>query len=141
MTPLSKVCGDIAYYGFFFFWWGGMFQKVIGKRVVRIVKEAGKILDVSRQDFGSVYTDLLINKLPHVVDDVSNPLHDRLSGQLIARSGRMRLSSDAYLSSFVPQAIRHHNANNKRSDDRFEMHLFVILLCFEHLCLQFPFSM
>ena len=96
------------------------------KRVERIVKEAGKIIGVSRQDFGSVYTDLLIKKLHHVMDDVSHPLHDRLSGQLIARSGRMRLPSTVttcsrYLFSFVPQAIRHHNANYKRCDVQFEM--------------------
>ena len=81
------------------------------------MKEAGKIIGVSQQDFGSVYTDLLIKKLQNVVDDVSHPLHDRLSGQLIARSGRMHLPSavtSRYLPSFVPQAIRHHNANHKR---------------------------
>ena len=90
----------------------------------RIVKETGKIIGVSRQDFGSVYTDLLIKKLHHVVDDVSHPLHDLLSGQLIARSGCMHLPSAATsqdLSSFVPQAIWHHNANHKRGDVQFEI--------------------
>ena len=78
------------------------------------MKEAGKIIGVSRQDFGSVYTDLLVKKLHHVMDDTSHPLHDRLSGQLITRSERMRLpaaSTNRYLSSFVPQEIRFHNAN------------------------------
>ena len=62
------------------------------ERVERIVNEAGKIIGVSRL-WICVYTDLLIKKLHHVVDDVSHPLHDRLSGQLIARSGRLRLRS------------------------------------------------
>ena len=104
--------------------WGGNVSKGDRERVERIVKEAGKIIGVSRQDFGSVYTDLLIKKLHHVVDDASHPLHDCLSGQLITRSGRMRLpsvSTNRYLSSFVPQAIRFHNANYKRGDVHIEM--------------------
>ena len=41
-----------------------------------------------------MYTNLLIEKLHHVLDDVSHPLHNhRLTGLLIARSGRMRLPS------------------------------------------------
>ena len=104
--------------------WGRNVSKGDRERVEHIVKEAGKIIGVLRQDFGSVYTSLLIKKLHHVVDDVSHPLHGRLSGQLIARSGRMRLPSAAtsqYLSSFVPQAIWHNNANHKRGDVQFEM--------------------
>ena len=31
-------------------------------------------IGVAQQNFGSVYTDLLINNLHHVVDDVSHPL-------------------------------------------------------------------
>ena len=48
--------------------------------------------------------DLLIKKLSYVLYDVSHPLHNRLSVQLITRSGRMRLFSavtSRYLSSFV----------------------------------------
>ena len=104
--------------------WGGNVSKGDRERVERIVKEAGKIIGVLWQDFGSVYTDLLIKKLHHVVDDVSHPLHDCCSGQLIARSGHMRLPSavtSRYLSNFVPQAIWRHNANHKRSDIQFEM--------------------
>ena len=67
---------------------------------------------MSRHDFETAYADLLIKKLSDVMDDASHPLHGRLSGQMISRSGRMRLPSAAtnqYLSSFVPQAIRNHN--------------------------------
>ena len=52
MTPLSKVCGDTAYYV-----GGGNASKGDRERVERIVKEAGRIIGVSRQDFGSVYTE------------------------------------------------------------------------------------
>jgi hypothetical protein len=99
--------------------WGGNVAKGDRERIDRIVKEAGRIIGVSRQDFETAYTDLLIKKLTDVMDDASHPLHDRLSGQLISRSGRMRLPSAAtnrYLSSFVPQAIRNHNSNYKRGD-------------------------
>ena len=52
--------------------------------------------------------DLLIKKLHSVTDEVSYPLHDCLSGQLITRSGCMHLPyavTSRYLSSFVLQAI------------------------------------
>ena len=104
--------------------WGGNVSKGDWEWTERIVKEAGKIIGVSWQDFGSVYTDLLIKKFHHALDDVSHPLYDYLSGQLISRSGCMRLPSAAtsrYLSSFIPQAILHHNANHKRGDVQFEM--------------------
>ena len=99
--------------------WGGNVSQGDREWVEGIVKEAEKIVGISRQDFGSVYTDFLIKKLHHVVDDGSHPLHDRPSGQVIARSGCMRLPSVAtsrYLSRVVPQAIRHHNTNYKRGD-------------------------
>ena len=62
---------------------------------------------------------LLRSAFMFCLDDESHPLHDHLSGQLIARSGPMRLPSAVtgrYLSSFVPQAIQHHNANYRRGD-------------------------
>ena len=77
---------------------GGNVSEGDRERVERIVKEAGKILGVSREDFGSVYTDLLIKKLHHVEDDVSHPLHHRLSGQLISRSDASALCRDLPLS-------------------------------------------
>ena len=55
--------------------------------------------------------------LHHVLNDEIHPLHDRLLGQLIARSGRLRLPSAVtgrYLSSFVYKIIRHHIANYER---------------------------
>ena len=69
------------------------------------------------QNLEDVYADLLITKLADVMDDASHQLHDRLVGQLISRSGCMSLPSAVtgrYLSSFVPQAIRIHNANFQR---------------------------
>ena len=44
-----------------------------------------------RQNLEDAYADLLITKLTNVMDDASHLLHDRLAGQLISRSGRMRL--------------------------------------------------
>ena len=92
-------------------------QKVDGGyRIQRNVNEAGKILGVSRQDFETAYADLLIKKLSGVMDDASHPLYDRLSGQLISKSGRIRLPSAAtnwYISSFVPQAIRNNSIYKK----------------------------
>ena len=113
MIPLSKVCGDIG-----ICWGGNASKKGIGNGWNVLWKKLEGI-GFPQQDFGIMYTDLLIKKLHHVLDDVSHPLHDCLSGQLIARSGRMRLPSAVtgwYLSSFVPRAMWHHNANYKRGD-------------------------
>ena len=116
MTPLSEVCGDIAYYV-----GDGMFQKGIGNVWNLWWKNLEMIIGVSWQDFGSVCTDLLIKKLHHVTH---HPLHNHLLGQLIARSGSVCLPSTTTsqcLSSFIPQAIRHHDANYKRGDVQIEM--------------------
>ena len=98
-----------------------MFQKGIGNGW--IVKKAEKIIGVLQQDFGSVYTDMLIKKLCHVMDDMSHQLHNHLF-MLITRFGCMNLPSavtSRYLCSFVHQAIQHHNANYKRGDVQIEM--------------------
>ena len=55
----------------------------------------------------------MIKKLTDVLDNASHPLHGRLAGHLISRSGRMRVPTAAtsrYLSSFIPQAVRQHNS-------------------------------
>ena len=78
----------------------------------------------SCQSLEDVYADLLITKLTDVMDDASHPLHNRLAGQLISRSGRMRLLSAVigqYLSSFIPQAIRIHKANFQRGTNSTDM--------------------
>ena len=65
--------------------------------------------------------------------DESHPLYNHLSGQLIIRSGRMRLPSamtGRYLSSFVRQAIWHHTANYKRIDVSAWFVLAFYILCF-----------
>ena len=87
-----------------------------------------------RQNLEDVYADLLITKLTNVMDDESHPLHDRLAGQLISRSGCMRLPSAVtgrYLSSFVPQAIRIHNANFQRGAISIDMYIvfYSYLVC------------
>ena len=87
-----------------------------------------------RQSLEDVYADLLITKLTDVRDDASHPLHDQLAGQLISTSGRMRLPSAVtgrYLSSFVPQAIRIHNANFQRGTISIDMYfVFIFILWF-----------
>ena len=56
---------------------------MFGERVGRVVKEAGKIIGMSRQDFETLYTDLLGKKLTDVMNNASHPLHERLSSHLI----------------------------------------------------------
>ena len=89
--------------------WGGNVSKGDKDRVGRVVKEAGRIIGMSRQDFKTLYTDLVGKKLADVMDEVNHPLHERLSSHLIARSGRMRVPSavtNRYLSSFVHKQLR-----------------------------------
>ena len=81
----------------------------------------------SLEDVYHVYVhdaDLLITKLTNVMDDASHSLHDRLAGQMISRSGRMRLPAAVtgrYLSSFVPHPIRIHKANFQRGTISIDM--------------------
>ena len=58
MTPLSKVCGDIAYYV-----GGGNTSKGNRERVERIVKEAGRIIGVSqsKEDITHFYGQYLVS--------------------------------------------------------------------------------
>ena len=90
--------------------WGGNVSQGGRDKITRIVKQAGRMIGESRQSLEDVYADLLITKLTDVMDDASHPLHDRLAGQLISRSGRMRLPSAVigqYLSSFIPGGYSH----------------------------------
>ena len=104
--------------------WGGNVSQGGRDKINRIVNQAGRMICEPRQNLEDAYADLLITKLTNVMDDASHPLHDRLAGQLISRSGRMRLPSAVtgrYLSSFVPQAIRIHNANFQRGTISIDM--------------------
>ena len=97
--------------------WGGNVVQGDKDKISRIVNEVGRIIGEPRQGFEAVYADLLIKKLTDVMGDVSHPLNDRLVGQLISRSGRMRsppATTGRYLSSFVPQVIRLHNSKYQR---------------------------
>ena len=87
------------------------------ERLDRIVKEAGKIVGVPRQDFESVCTDLLIKKLPHVVDDVSHPLHAFQVIWLPYQGACFYCLPRIFLASFLRQF---GNVNYKRGDDQFE---------------------
>ena len=71
--------------------WGGNVSQGGRDKITRIVNQAGRMIGEPRQNLEDVYADLLITKLTNVMDDASHPLHDRLAGQLIYRSGRMRL--------------------------------------------------
>ena len=104
--------------------WGGNVSQGGRDKITRIVNQAGIMIGEPQQNLEDVYAVLLVAKLTNVMDDASHPLHDRLAGQLIFRSGRIRLPSaatDRYLSSFVPQAIRIHNANVQRGTFSIDM--------------------
>ena len=97
--------------------WGGNITIGGRQRVERVIKEAGKIIGSPRQDFETVYTDILLKKLTDVMEDLQHPLHHRLSYHHNSKTGRMRLpraNTDRYLNSFVPQAIFYHNSKYRR---------------------------
>ena len=92
--------------------WGGNVSQGGRDKITRIVNQAGRMIGEPRQSSEDVYADLLITKLTDVIDNASRLLYDRLAGQLISRSGRMRLPlavTGRYLFSLVTQAIRIHN--------------------------------
>jgi len=96
--------------------WGGNIAQGDKERVERVITQAGKIIGAPRQDFDTVYSDLLTKKLADVLMEDKYPLHHRLSDRLNP-SGRMRSISaktNRYLLSFVPQAVRLHNSNHSR---------------------------
>ena len=111
--------------------WSGNVSQEGRDKITRIVNQAGKMIDELQQNLEDVYADLLITKLTDVIDDTSHPLHDRLTGQLISKSGRMHLPSAVsgqYLSSFVPQAIKIHNKTFHSSQSRPAVRLKIQLL-------------
>ena len=85
-------------------------------------------------DFGSVHTDLLIKKLHHVVDDVSHPLHDRLSGQVIIRSGSMRLQSGVTNYIFIASFQRQFGNKMPIMMLRLKCSCMLYYIVFEHSC-------
>ena len=72
-------------------WSGNASQK--GRDKIRIVDRPERMIGELRQSLEDAYADLLIAKLTGVMDDASHPLHGRLAGQQISRSGRMHLPS------------------------------------------------
>ena len=104
--------------------WGGNVSQGGRDKINRIVNQAGGMIAEPRQNLEDACADLLVAELTGVVDDAGHPLRDRLAGRLVSRSGRVRLPSAVagrYLSSFVPQAIRIHNANFQRGTISIDM--------------------
>ena len=73
--------------------WGGNVSQGGGTKLPGFVNQAGRMIGEPRQNLEDVYADLLVTELTDVMDDASHPLHDRFAGQLISRSGCMRLPS------------------------------------------------
>lgn len=99
--------------------WGGNITIGDRQRVERVVKEASKIIGSPRQDFETVYADLLLKKFDDVMEDLQHPLHHRLSyhHRPNSKTGRIqspRAITERYLNSFVPQAIFHQNSKFRR---------------------------
>jgi hypothetical protein len=97
--------------------WGGNIAVGDRERLQRVVNEAGRIIGSRQQSFNDAYDDMLDTQLTKLIKDSTHPLHERLVGQLNQRSGRMRLPSAVtgrYLSSFIPQVIKHHNSLHRR---------------------------
>ena len=76
--------------------WGGNVSQGGRDKINRIVNKAGRMISEPRQNLEDAYADLLITKLTNVMDDASHPLHDRLAGQLISRSGRLPWLADIF---------------------------------------------
>ena len=97
--------------------WGGNIAVGDKDMLQRVVNEAGRIIGSRQQSFNDAYDDMLYTKFKQLIEDNTHPLHERLVGQLNERSGRMRLPSAVtgrYLSSFIPQVIKHHNSFHRR---------------------------
>ena len=98
--------------------WGGNVRKEDEQRIDAMIMQAGRVIGISQPSMGTSYKELLGNKLDNILRNDEHPLHTYLDRAVIPRSGRMRLplaNTNRHPSSFIPQCIKLHNLNFKRS--------------------------
>ena len=86
-------------------------------RIDRIIRKVEKIIGEGQQRVDSVYQSSLKKKLRQVMGDETHPLHERLMGRVIERSGRLRTyaaGTNRFNNSFIPMAIAQYNSSFRR---------------------------
>ena len=96
---------------------GGNITNCDKSRVDKVIGEAERIVGGLLCGVNATYDKELSTKMKSIMEDQDHPLHSRLQGQIIPRSGRMRLphaATNRHPSSFIPRAIKCHNHNFSR---------------------------
>ena len=98
--------------------WGGNVRKDDEQRIDALIRQASRVIGESQTAMATSYHELLGVKLDNILRNDDHPLRANLDRAVIPRSGRMRLplaNTNRHPSSFIPQCIKLHNLNFKRS--------------------------
>ena len=84
------------------------------KRLNKLVRRAGSVLDCSLDSIEEVGERRMLAKLTSIMDNPSHPLHQTVSDLSSSFRGRLlhpRCKKERYRRSFIPAAIRLNNTN------------------------------
>ena len=94
--------------------WGGSLTEKNRRRLDKLIRRAGSVLGRSLDSVGTVTERCYLRKVQSILDCDRHPLHHTLAGQESSRSQRLlslNCRTERYRRSFIPTAIRTHNAN------------------------------
>ncbi|XP_054866081.1 uncharacterized protein LOC129348770 [Amphiprion ocellaris] len=92
--------------------WGAGSTERDRKRLNRLVRRAGSVLDCSLDSIEEVGERRMLSKLTSIMDNPSHPLHDTVGSLSSSFSSRLRhppCKKERYRRSFIPSAIRLYN--------------------------------
>ncbi|XP_054872156.1 uncharacterized protein LOC111569300 [Amphiprion ocellaris] len=92
--------------------WGAGSTERDRKRLNRLVRRAGSVLDCSLDSIEEVGERRMLAKLTSIMDNPSHPLHDTVGSLSSSFSSRLRhppCKKERYRRSFIPSAIRLYN--------------------------------
>ena len=92
--------------------WGGNISKHDKGALDKIIRKASSVVGKTQDSLDTLYDRRVTKNLQDIMDDPTHPLRQEFDGQLIQRSGRMRVPkarTTRYLTLFVPQAVSHYN--------------------------------
>ena len=95
--------------------WGCGSSERDRKRLNRLVRRAGSVLDCPLDSIEEVGERRMLAKLTSIMDNPSHPLHETVGALSSSFSSRLihpRCKKERYRRSFIPTAVRLHNIHN-----------------------------
>ena len=86
-------------------------------RLDKIIRKAGGVIGRYQDDFETLHHRVVTRKLHKIMTDSTHPLRQEFDSRKTDRSNRFRMPhtrTTRYKQSFIPTAIRMHNANAQR---------------------------